>query len=284
MKVGIQLFSVRENMKIDPLGTIRKVVETGYSNLEVANHNARNDIGVGFGVAAKEVRKLLDETGASIVSAHISPMEPDNLDAILEYHKEIGTRFMSNPMPFYRNMEEVKQKVEWLNRTGKKCAEWGIQLMYHNHFHEFQRFDGVEIYDYLMRETDPELVKIELDSYWSTRGQQSPVELLKKYGKRVCALHQKDFPKGFEAERDLLQVVQENNTYVDMEYFHTHANPETFTEIGTGIIDIQTIIDTANENCAVEYILLEQDHTSLGELESIKISMDSFKKFHGVEW
>lgn len=284
MKVGIQLYSVRNHMAKDPLDTIRKVAEAGYRYIEVANHNADQDAGVGFGVSAKEIRKLLDETKAEIFSAHIFPLNPAEMTPILEYHQEIGTRYFVHPMDFYKDRDEVLRKAEILNKVGERCKEYGMQLLYHNHFHEFQHFGDETIFETLMKNTDEDLVKIELDTYWTTRGQQDPVALLKKYGKRVRLVHQKDFTKGYEAERDLLKSVEEAGDYVDMDRFNRDVRPETFTEIGTGIMDIQSIIDTAVEHCDSEFIVLEQDYSQHDELESIAISMDSFRKFKGVEW
>lgn len=289
MKVGIQLYSVRNHMAENPLDTIRQVVKTGYRYIEVANHNADKDIGVGFGVPAAAVKALLEEVNASIFSAHLHPLESfltnDAKTAqILDYHQQIGTKFIVMPMDFYRNRDEVLNKADLLNKIGKKCADAGMELLYHNHFHEFQTFEGESIYSILMDNTDPSLVKIELDTYWCMRGQQNPVELLKKYGKRVRLIHQKDFPKGLEKQLDLLAPVEADSIYVDMMYFNSVVAKDTFTEIGTGIIDIQSIIDTANQYCGSEYIVLEQDYSQLGELQSISVSMESFKKFHGIQW
>lgn len=284
MKVGIQLYSVRNHMAQDPLGTIKKVAEAGYRYIEVANHNADKDTGVGFGVSAKEVNQLLADCNAQIFSAHIFPLDPEKMTPILEYHQEIGTKYFVHPMDFYKDRDETLRKAEMMNKVGERCKDYGMQLLYHNHFHEFQHFGDKTIYELLMENTDPELVKIELDTYWTTRGQQDPLALLKKYGKRVRLVHQKDFTKGYEAERDLLASVEAAGDYVDMERFGRDVRPETFTEIGTGVMDIQAIIDTANEYCGSEYIVLEQDYSQHDELESIAISMDSFRKFKGVEW
>lgn len=284
MKVGIQLYSVRNHMAQDPLGTIAKVAEAGYRYLEVANHNADTDAGVGFGVSAKEIKKLLDDTNTQIFSAHIFPLNPAEMTPILEYHQEIGTKYFVHPMDFYRDRDETLRKAETLNKVGERCKDYGMQLLYHNHYHEFQRFGGETVFELLMNNTDPELVKIELDTYWTTRGQQDPVALLKQYGKRVRLVHQKDYTKGYESQRDLLSSVEENHDYVDMERFSRDVRPETFTEIGTGIMDIQSIIDTANEYCQCDYIVLEQDYSQHDEMESIAISMDSFRKFKGVQW
>lgn len=284
MKVGIQLYSVREHMAADPIATIREVVGAGYRNLEAANHNASADPGVGFGISAEVAKKLLEETGSTVVSAHISPLDPEKMTPILEFHQAIGTKYLVQPMDFYRDRDEVLRKAQILNQVGERCKAYGMQLLYHNHFHEFQHFGQETVYDLLLTNTDPELVKIELDTYWASRGQQDPVALMKKYGKRVRLLHQKDFTRGFEAQRDLLAAVEANNEYVDMERFGKAVDPLTFTEIGTGIMDIQSIIDTANEVCDCEYIILEQDFSRNDELESIKISMEQFRKYSGVEW
>lgn len=284
MKVGIQLYSVRNHMAQDPIDTIRKVVKEGYRHIEVANHNAQTDAGVGFGISAKETKELLAEVNAEIFSAHIFPLNPDEMTPILEFHKEIGTKYFVQPMDFYKDRDEALRKAEILNNVGERCREYGMQLLYHNHFHEFQHFGDETIYELLMNNTDADLVKIELDTYWVSRAGLDPVELLKKYGKRVRLVHQKDYTKGYEAERNLLTSVEENQDYVDMDRFNRDIKEETFTEIGTGIMDIQTIIDTANDCCESEAIVLEQDYSQYDELESIRISMDSFKRFKGVEW
>ncbi len=284
MKVGIQLYSVRNHMAQDPIGTLKEVAKIGYRYIEVANHNAEVDNGVGFGVTPEEIRKVLEEENISIISAHIYPMDAAKILPVLEYHKQIGTRYIVMPMDFYRDRDETLRKAEILNQVGEKCAEYQMELLYHNHFHEFQKFEGETVYDLIMNNTDPKLVKIELDSYWTMRGQQNPLDLLNKFGSRVRLLHQKDFTRGYENQLDLLASVEENHDYVDMDRFLKGLSSETFTEIGTGIMDIQSIINTANSVCRSEYIILEQDYSRHDELESIRISMDSFRKFAGIEW
>lgn len=284
MKVGIQLYSVRNNMEKDPLGTIQKVANTGYHYLEIANHNADVDPGVGFGVSAKDMLKALRECNAEVISGHIFPFQAKTMDGVLAYHSEIGTKFLVMPMDFYKDYDEVLRKAEILNQVGEKCRKAGIEFVYHNHFHEFQVMNNKTVYETIMENTDPKNLKIELDSYWAMRGGQDVPSFLKKYGKRVCLLHQKDFPKEYESSLNLIEAVHKNNPVIDMEYFESVVDPKTFTEIGTGIIDIQNIINVAKEYCDVQYIILEQDYSKNEELESIKISMDNFKKYSGIEW
>lgn len=285
MKVGIQLYSVRNHMAQDPVDTIRRVAEAGYRYLEVANFKADTDPGVGFGVSLEELRKILDDTGAQVFSAHLAPLDPDNMTHLLDFHQAIGTKFFVHPMDFYTGRDDALRKAEYMNKLGEKCKPYGIELLYHNHYHEFQRFGDETVYDILMNNTDPELVKIEVDTFWASRGKQDPIEFLKKYGKRVRLIHQKDFAHGYESELDLLtSVEEEGNEPITRERFGRDAHREAFTEIGTGIMNIQGIIDTANTCCSCDYIVLEQDHSQHDELESIAISMESFHKFNGVEW
>jgi len=284
MKVGIQLYSVRNNMEKDPLATIKKVAATGYRYLEGANHNAKNDAGVGFGVPAAEMKKLLSEAGARVVSCHINPLLDETIDPILAYHCEIGSKYLASDMEFFGDKDEILRKAEKFNTLGQKCADAGITLLYHNHFHEFQMFGEQSVYDIFMSHTDPDLVKIELDTYWALRGGQDPLDLLEQYGKRVRLIHQKDFPEALKEQINLIDVVNRGDICVDYEYFESVVSKDAFTEIGTGLMDIQRIIDKGNEACGCEYIILEQDYTALDEMESIHVSMENFKKFEGIRW
>ncbi|NLL90972.1 MAG: sugar phosphate isomerase/epimerase [Ruminococcaceae bacterium] len=283
MKIGIQLYSVRNRMAADPIDTIKKVAEAGYKHLEVANHDAYNDFGVGFGITAQQTKELLAETGVEVFGAHISPLADDTpFDEILEFHNEIGTKYITQAIDFFADKDELLRKTELYNRIGERCHKAGIQYLYHNHFHEFQCFDGVTVLELIMQNTDPDYVKIELDTYWACRGKQNPVEVMKKYGERIRLIHQKDFSKGYEDEMDLLSGLE--NSPIGMEEFESVIKKETFTEIGTGVLPIQDFIDAANKYCKCDYIVLEQDYSTHDEIDSIKISMESFKKFTGTEW
>jgi sugar phosphate isomerase/epimerase len=284
MKVGIQLYSVRNHMGKDPIGTIRHVAEAGYRYIEVANHNADTDSGVGFGVGAKEIKKALEGTGARIVSAHIFPLKPETIQPVLEYFAELGTAYLVAPMDFFRDKADVLAKCKTYNKTAGLCAAAGIRFLYHNHFHEFQIFEGKTIFDLIMENTDPALVGAELDTYWAVRGGQDPAALLTKYGERMRLIHQKDFPAAERDKINLIDPVNREKITVDMDYFTSVVSPETFTEIGAGILPIQEIINTGNHICKADYIVLEQDFSRHDEYESIRISMESFKKFSGIEW
>lgn len=281
VKVAVQLYSVRDEMAKDPMGTIEKVAQAGYQYIEVANHNTTADTGIGFGVPADKLRDTLERLGVKVISAHLDPF--DNLDALSAYQLAIGNHNVVYSRDFYHNRQEVLDRAYWMNKTGEECAKRGLTLYYHNHFHEFLKFDGESIFDILLNNMDPDLVKIELDTFWVLRGGVDPAELMRKLGKRVTLVHQKDFAKGHDSEIDMTRKVQPGE-YIDRSFYDKYENPETFVEVGTGIMDIQAIIDAGNASGALEYIILEQDHSRLNQLESIRASKAGFQKFNGLEW
>jgi sugar phosphate isomerase/epimerase len=286
MKVGIQLYSVRNHMAKDPIATVKAVIREGYRYLETANHAADKDPGTGFGVPAQKMKEILDDAGARIVSAHISPVTSDTLGPVLAYYHQLEAPYIVVPMRFYSGRDDTLRQAEDLNRAGKICAEAGISLLYHNHFHEFQVFEGSAVLDLILEHTDPKLVNLELDTYWAMRGGQDPVAFLKKWGKRVRLIHQKDYPAAYRDQINLIEKVNQEHLKVDTNYFMSLMKQgvgEQFTEIGAGIMDIQSIIDAGNDSCGADYLILEQDYTSHDEIESVKISMGNLKKYNGIE-
>lgn len=283
MKVGIQLYSVRKTMKDAPIPTIKKVVDAGYKYLEVANHHADVDDGVGFGVSAKEMNKILKDSGAQVKSAHIYPFNDDMYKKIIAYNLEIGNKTIVYPMEFYRNHKDVLRIAERCEKLGKIASEEGMQFLYHNHFHEFQMFDGESVMDTIVKNTDPSHVNLELDTFWTMRAGLDPFGMIKHFGTRIKMLHQKDMSKDTKTPVNLFDVVGKD-TYIDMNVFHNAKCNDDFIEVGYGSMDIQSIIDIANKLGSVEYIFLEQDESKLDEIESIKKSMKGFKRYSGLEW
>lgn len=286
LKVGIQLYSVRNALSADPYGTLAKVAEAGFKYVEAANHNADVDDGVGFGVPAKAMKDSLDRLGMKIVGCHINPLNPDRLPAVLDYHAELGNRQIGCDIEFfpYGDIDFVKRRCDLFNRVGALCRERGMRYYYHNHFQEFQRFGDRTVYEIIMENTDPELVFAEMDTFWITRGGADPVELIERYRDRLLLLHQKDFPADAPQPICMFDAGVDRDREIDHAVFEKYVLPACFAEIGTGVLPIQRIIDAASAAPNLEYIVLEQDHTRLGELNSIRVSMDAFRKFRGIEF
>lgn len=121
LKVGIQLYSVRDEMKKDPINAIRQVAEIGYKNLEFASSNADTDPGVGFGVSVEDMQKLLKETGANLISGHIRPINEETIDPMIAYHTQVGTKYLGQSADFYTGYDQLMERCEYYNWAGKKA-------------------------------------------------------------------------------------------------------------------------------------------------------------------
>lgn len=307
IKVGLILYSVRDEMKKDPLQTVETVGKLGYRYLEACNHNAIKDHGIGFGVDAEAVKAKLDQYGSRIVSVHVFPFEMADLNKVIEYQKVLGNDNIVVPMGRFTTYDELMHLCESFNQWGKTCREEGINLLYHNHEQEYRNFGGKNILDIIVENTDPDYLSLELDTFWTMRAGCDPVEKLKHFGKRVKLIHQKDFAwdalvpinlVGLDDEAREMKpgdvygidgksmYAQNPNKIPDEQMFKDMALKNTaFTEIGTGIMSIQAIIDAANAYTAAEYIILEQDYTRMpNQIDSIQKSMAAFKKYAGISW
>ncbi len=286
IRVGIQLYSVRNSLMKDPFGTLDKLAEIGYKYIEAANHDTTKDPGVGFGLSADEMKQALERLGLSIVGCHVNPLDPASLERVLDYHAELGNPQIGCAIEFfpYNDVDYVLKKCELFNQIGEMCRARGMRFYYHNHYQEFQAFGDKTVYDIIMENTDPSLVFIEMDTYWIMRGGQDPVELIRKYKDRLVLIHQKDFPKDAPQPLNMYDGIINKSAEINMDVFAATINPLCFTEIGTGVLPIQDIINAAAEAPNVDYIILEQDATQLDEIESIKTSMEAFRKFTGIAW
>ncbi len=128
-----------------------------------------------------------------------------------------------------------------LNEAGELTKKAGIQMAYHNHDFEFKDFGGQTGYDILLKETDPKLVKMEMDIYWIVRGGTDPVTLFKKHPGRFALWHVKDMDK---------------------------ANPKLNTEIGTGSINFRKIFANA-KLAGLDYAFVEQENFKIDPYQSI---------------
>ncbi len=295
MKVGLQLYTVRKGMAKNPVKTLEMVAEEGYQYIEMANHNADTDIGTGFGMTKEEFIHTLSSLGLHVVGAHIAPSgqpatlpgfyQPENDDQwkrIIDFYAGTGAQYLSIPLDFFTDMDYLKRRCEAYNRIGSYCRLSGLQLLYHNHYSEYQRLEGKYLMDLILENTDSDNLGIELDAYWVFRGLIDPAKLIRHYGNRVKLLHEKDFPLDQVNNLCSWNFVDQN-ILCTWESFHSATREEFFTEIGEGVIKIQDVIDAGNE-VGIPYIFIEQDASLLDERASIKKSMENFKKMRGMEW
>ena len=190
-KVGLQLYSVHQDMgNVD--ASLQKVADAGYNVVETLGSPTC------FGMSAEDFRALCDEKGLQIISTHTS-IGMDDPDAMKKWHdvfaglKTMGAKYCVIPgFNLGKNLQELKAVCDYFNEVGKIGKEYGIKLGYHNHSHEYNVMEGQVMWEYMIENTDPDLVFFQMDVYWTTRGGKDPVEYLKKYPKRIQMLHIKD--------------------------------------------------------------------------------------------
>ncbi|NQD87870.1 sugar phosphate isomerase/epimerase [Paenarthrobacter sp. CM16] len=186
MSYSIQLYTLRDALQEDLPGTIRKVAEIGFTQVEPYN----------FVATAKELGAALKENGLTAPSGH-APLLSQDQDEIFAAAKELGITTVIDPFlpaEHWQSAEDIQATAAKLNAAAKKGAEYGIRVGYHNHAWELESIiEGRTALEYLEGLLDPELV-LEVDTYWVAVGGQDPVELLARLGDRVKLIHIKDGP------------------------------------------------------------------------------------------
>lgn len=286
LRIGLQLYSVRTSLAESTPKTLQRISELGFHYLEAANHAASTDDGIGFGVPADELRTMFDDLDLQTVGCHVNPLQLERLPAILDYQQEIGCRQIGNDIEFFPrgDRDYVLRRADFFNQVGQLCAERGMRFYYHNHYQEFQSGDDEFVYQTILDNTDPGLVFVEMDTYWVSRAGQSPIEWMQRYPDRIVLLHQKDFPAGAPQPMNMYDGIVDINADIDLRLFESVEDPLCFTEIGTGVLPIQDIIDTALTLPNLEYMLLEQDYSQYNDVQSIERSRDAFAAYRGITW
>ena len=247
--IGLQLYTVRDEMAKDYRGTIRRVADIGYAGVELAGPNV---------LEAAELSDLLAELNLRPCGAHIALGEfENNLDAVIAYHSAIGNPYLGVPaLPGeLRNPAGFRQVAATMNRVGAEVKAAGMTLYYHNHAFEFEGAAGERGLDILYGETDPELVKLEADVYWYAYAGKDPAALIGEYAGRFPLIHLKD-------------MVGE-------------GDDRTFAEVGAGTIDLRAVMAAAEAQGA-EWFIVEQDRCAGPSLESARLSFENLRKWGKV--
>ena len=248
LPIGLQLYTVRDQMAKDPEGTLKRVAATGYKEVEVD------------GTSLSKLAPILKQAGLTAPGAHFElGLGKTNWDQEIEFAKAQGLAYIVVPFlaaPDRKNLEGYKEVAELFNKTAEQCQRAGLQFCYHNHNFEFIKFGGGIGYDVLLKETEPKLVKFELDCFWMTHAGYDPVEYMHKYPGRFPLLHIKDLKPGIP-----------NSTG----FANPKGNP--FTEVGKGVINWKRIFTAAKEG-GLEHFFVEQDQSDIPSLEAMRISYD----------
>ena len=259
--IGLQLYTLGDLMTTDAKGTLQKLAAIGYKELESAGSQKGNF----YGFKPKEFSAMVKDAGMNWRSAHVGGA-PFTMAQILRMAKtaddsariqKMMEKFKDAPKPLnltdnyeelandaaegglsylvcssipVGTLDEIKTAVDVFSKSGEACKKVGVQFAYHNHTTEFDEVEGHRPFDYILSNTDKDLVKMELDLAWATKAKQDPVELFKMHPGRFPLWHVKDLDK-------------------------TNMQP---AEVGTGVIDFKRIFDNANES-GMKYFFVEQD-------------------------
>jgi sugar phosphate isomerase/epimerase len=210
--LGAELYTVREQMKADFDGTLAKVASIGYREVEFAGY---------LGHDPKQVKAVIDSHGLAAPSAHFPyDQVTTNLSAVLDSAHIVGHEYVVCPFIDEKMRKQPgvwKQIAENFNRAGEAAQKAGIQFAYHNHSFEFEPVDGKLPYDMLLAETDPKLVKMEMDLYWIVKGGADPLTYFKRYPGRFPLVH----VKGRDKDGNMASVSADNS--IDWKKIFAHS-------------------------------------------------------------
>jgi len=249
-RLGLQLYTVRTEMAKDFEGTLAKVAQAGYQEVEFAGY---------FDQDPKKVRAVLDRHKLTAPSAHIDyPTVETKLDQAIDAAHAVGHRFLVNPWidEAMRKQPDIWSRVAaTFNKAGETCKKGGIQFAYHNHHFEFVPVNGVMPFDLLLKECDPNLVKMELDLCWITVAQKDPLTYFQRNPGRFPLVHVKGLKK-----------VPEGQAPVPFD----QAIPN-ITEVGTNdVIDWKRIFAKSSQ-AGIRHYFVEHDQPA-SPFDSIRAS------------
>jgi len=250
--ISIQLWTVKDFMEKDAIGTIQKLGKMGYTAVEAFG-------GDYFKMGPKVFRKLVEDNGMKLLSAHVGLSKEKASDPTpADFQKSIddahiaGVRYIVVPWlagGCLDSLDAVKQTAQYFNEYGTACNKAGIKFLFHNHASEFNIIGDKSFYEHLLTLTDPKLVNFEMDLYWVVYAGLNPVDIFKKHPNRFPLWHVKDMQK---------------------------TKKET-TEIGNGRIDFKTIFANA-ALAGLDFPIVEQEDFTGTSIESAKICLTNLKK------
>lgn len=258
--VGLQLYTLRNELQQDVAATLKYVADLGYDEVELFGFRD----GQYFGMPANDLHRMVQDYGLRVPSAHYLSGRTEEAQGLgtlkngwetaIEAAVNAGQSHMVIAYLFDGERETLAQYdelIEMLNKAGEQCKQAGIRLCYHNHAFEFEAIDDVYPMYHLLDNTDENFVKVELDLYWVYKAGFDPLEFFEKYPGRTELWHVKDI-----GDRD--------------------GEKDTTVEVGNGRIPFKDIFAKAGQSGLTNFFV-EQDH-SPNPKESVKLSLSRVKE------
>jgi sugar phosphate isomerase/epimerase len=262
--IGLQLYTLRNEIKNDVAPVIEKVAKIGYNSIEAFGYGG----GKFFGITPTEFSNIIKKNGIKTPSGHYMMMDyfmkgdDEQLkrtvaDAALMGHDFFVVPFLIDSQR--TSLDDYKKIAEKLSKAAVEAKSAGMKLAYHNHNFEFKDWgNGQTGFDIFAKETDPSLVSFELDMYWVSRAGLDPIQLIKDHPGRIKMWHIKDMA---EKQAPTFDV----------------SGQQIFTEVGSGVINYKEIFKYKKKS-GMEYFFVEQDQVKLPVYESITKSLAYIKK------
>jgi sugar phosphate isomerase/epimerase len=255
--IGLQLYTVRNEMDKDVKGTLRKIADIGYTFVE----NAGYSNGKFYGMTKEDFKSILEDLNLKMISGHIGLGQESGEKGLINQFEEVckdaryvGQKYLGTgglAADKRKTIDDYKKFAHLLNKGGEMAKQHGLKIFHHNHDFEFVKINGIVPYEILLNETDKNLVTFELDHYWTKKAGVDSIKLMKDHPGRFSLWHIKDM----------------DNT-----------EKQSFTEVGTGIIDYSKIFQEKSIS-KMEYFFIEQDIcANYPPLKSIGISFNNLKK------
>ena len=265
--VGVQLYSIREDMKTDPLGSLKKVAAMGYKHVEHANYVYRKFYGWG----AKEFRKILDDLGLKMPSGHTVMRKEHWDDAKKDFSDSwkwtvedaaiVGQQIVISPsleQAQRKTYDDLKNFMDVFNKSGELCKKSGMRFGYHNHAFEFsEKLNGQTIFDIILQNTDPKLVVQQLDIGNMFNAGAKALDVMNKYPNRFESMHVKDEIKSSAGGHE----------------------PYESTILGAGVIPVKEIIDLGRKSGTKHFIVEQESYQGKTPMESIDQDLKIMKKW-----
>jgi sugar phosphate isomerase/epimerase len=260
-KMGLQLYTIRDEMAKDPIATLKKVKAMGYQDFELYGFDAEKE--TYYGHKSTQFKTVLDDLGLTASSCHygfssyLERSESDLtrfVDQCIKGAHTLNTPYITWPWiaPQQRTLENYKRMTGMLNKIGEQVTKAGLGFAYHNHGFEFVDHNGENGFDIILSETDPSLVKLQMDMYWVMHSaNKTPKQLVEQQPGRFVMWHIKDMDT---LTRD-------------------------YTELGNGSINYMNVLPDATKS-GLEYYYIEQGgNFARSSIESVASSAAYFQKY-----
>ena len=268
--LGVQLYSVRDDMKRDPLGTLKVISKMGYKYVEHANYVDRKF----YGYEPKEFKKILTGLGMKMKTGHTvlgkDHWDESKNDFTPEWYNTVvdaatlEQKIVISPWldeSWRKNADDLKRYMEVFNKSGELCKKYGMKFGYHNHDFEFsQKFDGTTVFDIIMQHTDPALVVLQLDTGNMYHAGAKAKDIIQKYPGRFESIHVKD------------EIISKAGGEMGGKY--------ESTILGKGIVPVKKICSLARKSGGTKFFIIEQEsYQGLEPLETIKQDLAIMKNW-----